>query len=223
MRTCFEKHSTNYKDEWLTPPEIIKELGRFDLDPCSPIDTPFKIAKNVYTIEDNGLRQEWFGRVWCNPPYSYIQQWMRKNAQHNNSIMLTFARTDTQNFKYFVWEKAASIFFCEGRLHFHSLDGSNVNPGAGAPSCLIAYGKNNAEILQECNIPGKHIWIDQRTFIFIGMTETWFKVVSMTVNRYGDNLNLVYKMVEKIAPGKVLKNKHWKAKIRQQIQIIRKK
>jgi len=23
-------------DEWLTPPKIIKSLGEFDLDPCSP-------------------------------------------------------------------------------------------------------------------------------------------------------------------------------------------
>ena len=24
-------------EEWLTPPEILKPLGEFDLDPCSPI------------------------------------------------------------------------------------------------------------------------------------------------------------------------------------------
>ncbi|MFB5758983.1 DNA N-6-adenine-methyltransferase [Paenibacillus medicaginis] len=57
------------KDEWLTPPEIIKGLGEFDLDPCVPINRPWDTAKNHYTIEDNGLKKKWFGKVWMNPPY----------------------------------------------------------------------------------------------------------------------------------------------------------
>lgn len=56
------------KDEWLTPPEIIRSLGEFDLDPCSPINRPWDTALNHYTIIDNGLKQQWYGRVWCNPP-----------------------------------------------------------------------------------------------------------------------------------------------------------
>ena len=39
------------KDEWLTPPEIINSLGTFDLDPCSPINRPWKTAKKHYTIQ----------------------------------------------------------------------------------------------------------------------------------------------------------------------------
>ena len=34
MDTAFER-SAGGKDEWLTPPEIIKALGTFDLDPCA--------------------------------------------------------------------------------------------------------------------------------------------------------------------------------------------
>ena len=48
--------SANMKtDEWLTPPEIIKALGPFDLDPCSPINRPWDTARKHYTIENNGL------------------------------------------------------------------------------------------------------------------------------------------------------------------------
>lgn len=35
------------KDEWLTPPEIIKALGgpeSFDLDPCAPIKRPWDMG-----------------------------------------------------------------------------------------------------------------------------------------------------------------------------------
>ena len=44
-------------DEWLTPPEIIKALGPFDLDPCSPITRPWDTALKHYSILDMGLLQ----------------------------------------------------------------------------------------------------------------------------------------------------------------------
>ena len=69
MNVTFEGNTSTGKDEWLTPPEIVKSLGEFDLDPCSPIERPWDTAKNHFTINDNGLIQNWFGRVWCNPPY----------------------------------------------------------------------------------------------------------------------------------------------------------
>ena len=69
------------KDEWLTPPAIIEALGPFDVDPCSPIKRPWPTAKRHYTIEDNGLEQEWEGRVWLNPPYGrQVEAWLRKLA-----------------------------------------------------------------------------------------------------------------------------------------------
>lgn len=43
------------KDEWLTPPGIIEALGPFDLDPCSPDDPPWVIARKWYTREQDGL------------------------------------------------------------------------------------------------------------------------------------------------------------------------
>ena len=56
--------------EWYTPPEYFKALGLvFDLDPCSPGPGHWVPAKKIYTIEDDGLRQPWFGLVFMNPPY----------------------------------------------------------------------------------------------------------------------------------------------------------
>jgi hypothetical protein len=68
MDTSFER-SANTKVEWLIPPELVKKLGEFDLDPCCPVNAQFVHAKTNFTIEDNGLNKEWFGRVFCNPPY----------------------------------------------------------------------------------------------------------------------------------------------------------
>ena len=145
-------------DEWLTPPNIIKSLGEFDLDPCSPINRPWDTATKHYNINDNGLIQKWEGRVWCNPPYgSKTSIWLNKLSEHNNGIALIFARTETKMFFDFVWNKADALLFIEGRLFFHYIDGTKAKANAGAPSVLVAYGINNSNILSECNIKGKYI------------------------------------------------------------------
>jgi hypothetical protein len=67
--------SAESKDEWLTPPHIIKALGHFDLDPCAPHFTrrPRHTAGRHYSgftgIPEqeavDGLSAPWEGRVWC--------------------------------------------------------------------------------------------------------------------------------------------------------------
>lgn len=152
-------HSAKMKnDEWLTPPEIIKSLCVFDLDPCSPINRPWNTANDHFTIKDDGLTKEWKGKVWCNPPYGLQAiKWLNKLRKHNNGIALIFARTETKMFFTEVWNTADAVLFIKGRLFFHYVDGSVAKANAGAPSVLVAYGKENATILKNCEIPGKYI------------------------------------------------------------------
>lgn len=146
------------KDEWLTPPHILKPLGEFDLDPCSPINRPWCTAKNHLTVSENGLKQAWFGRVWCNPPYGLeAATWLNKLSDHGDGIALIFARTETKMFFDQVWNKADAILFLQGRLYFHHVTGIVAKSNAGAPSVLIAYGRKNVECLKSCGIPGKLI------------------------------------------------------------------
>lgn len=146
------------KDEWLTPPEIINKLGPFDLDPCAPIIRPWETAKSHFTIVDDGLKQNWEGRVWCNPPYGLeAAKWLKKLSEHKNGIALIFARTETNMFFDFGWEKAKAMLFLRGRLHFHHVDGTKAEANSGAPSVLIAYDEFNASILKDCGINGKYI------------------------------------------------------------------
>jgi hypothetical protein len=151
--------SANMKEEtWLTPPEILEALGTFDLDPCSPIQRPWDTAKNHYTIMDDGLKQDWFGRVCCNPPYGRkTGPWLARLADHGSGIALIFARTETAMFVDEVWSKATAMLFIYGRLHFHHIDGTRAKANSGAPSVLIAYSEEDAEILYSCGIEGKYI------------------------------------------------------------------
>ena len=148
-------------NEWLTPPWILKQLGIFDLDPCSPIKRPWKTAKKHYTIKNDGLKKPWFGRVWCNPPYGKeTENWLKKMSEYGNGIALIFARTETKMFFNYVWEKASAILFIKGRLTFFDTNGNPGRGNSGGPSCLIAYGEENSKILEKCLIPGKFFKIN---------------------------------------------------------------
>jgi len=155
MNVLFEGNTATGKDEWLTPPHIIKACGKFDLDPCSPIVRPWPTADNHFTINDDGLQKEWFGRVWCNPPYGELAgRFLKKCARHGNAVGLVFTRCETEWFYESIWDKADAIFFIKGRLRFHHVTGERGgSPGCG--SALVAYGKNNTEALKNSQIPGK--------------------------------------------------------------------
>lgn len=158
MDTSFERK--NGKDEWLTPKYIIDALGAFDLDPSSPINRPWDTATMHYTIEDDGLSQDWQGRVWMNPPYGrQTGRWLKKLSEHGNGTALVYARTETKMFFDYVWNKADAVFFFKGRLQFYNIDGTRGNNNAGAPSCLVAYGKDNAENLLNSQLSGMFIWL----------------------------------------------------------------
>lgn len=149
------------KDEWLTPPDLLKSLGRFTLDPCAPIVRPWATADRHLTIEDDGLSQVWNGRVWCNPPYGLAAaKWLDKLKSHGNGIALIFARTETRMFFDHVWSDASGILFIKGRLYFHHVDGSRARGNSGAPSCLVAYGKDNAVALKNSGIEGQFLFLD---------------------------------------------------------------
>jgi hypothetical protein len=154
----FPRSSKMGKDEWLTPPELIKSLGSFDLDPCSPISRPWNTAKNHFTIADDGLNHHWEGRVWLNPPYGkFTGIWLEKLYLHGNGIALIFARTETKMFFDWVWKRSGAVKFLEGRLSFYHVSGVRAKSYGGAPSVLVAYGDNNVEALRNNVLKGKFI------------------------------------------------------------------
>ena len=143
------------------PPQLLKQLGNFDLDPCAPIKRPWPVAKKHYTIEDNGLMQDWEGRVFMNPPYGReMLHWLNKMAMHKNGIALTFARTETQQFHQYIFPVAHALFFIKGRLTFYTVEGKPATDkkgnasGAGSPSVLISYSMADTEILRNSKIKG---------------------------------------------------------------------
>lgn len=143
-------------DEWLTPPEIVRALGEFDLDPCAPEVRPWDTAKKHYHKAQDGLAYAWSGRVWLNPPFgSQAIHWMLKMSVHRNGIALLPARTETRLFFETVWGIAKAILFLKGRPHFHYVDGSRAAANSGAPICLIAYTGRDVDALEQSGLQGR--------------------------------------------------------------------
>lgn len=155
---------TGSKDEWITPEWITKSLGIFDLDPCAPNPkaAPYLFAamwqharKSFYLPDYDGLREEWEGRVWLNPPYlkQAAWPWVAKLASHGSGIALVNSTTDTVGFQREVLEKARAVLFIKGRISFYNANGTK----SGMPmqgSVLAAYSKKDADALHRSGIPG---------------------------------------------------------------------
>jgi phage N-6-adenine-methyltransferase len=136
-RACRSVHFSTGNCEWATPPDLFAtldaELGPFTLDVCATAENAK--CRIYFTREDDGLRQRWAGRVWCNPPYGRtIGQWMRKAAEAAEAgdaeivVCLVPARTDTR-----WWHDYAARGECRflpGRVRFGGGEHSAPFPSA---------------------------------------------------------------------------------------------
>lgn len=147
-------------NDWITPPEIIRSLGKFDLDPCAHPCQFTKTASVMISPPSNGLddKFDWAKRVWLNPPYGdEITAWMKKMAEHGNGVALVPARTEVESWFWpYVWDSADAVLFLKGRLYFLTPSGEKRG-NAGHGSVLVAYGAENVSIIRDCGIKGKYI------------------------------------------------------------------
>jgi phage N-6-adenine-methyltransferase len=129
--------STTYL--WETPPKLFAELDKefhFTLDVCA-LATNTKCI-NFYSPLEDGLKQEWAGTCWMNPPYGRaISKWVQKAskaAQAGATVVgLLPARTDTRWWHSFVLN-ASDIRFLPGRLRF-----SNAPNSAPFPNAIVIW------------------------------------------------------------------------------------
>jgi phage N-6-adenine-methyltransferase len=125
-------------DVWATPQWLYdaldKEFG-FTLDPCTN-GTNAK-CKKFFTPTENGLLRDWGSEVvFMNPPYSEIDDWMRKAygaaLEGATVVCLVPARTDTRWWHEYCMK--GEIRFIRGRLKFGDAD-----TGAPFPSAIVVF------------------------------------------------------------------------------------
>lgn len=137
-------HFTSDSTAWFTPAHIIARvravLGAIDLDPASCEQANLTVqARQFFTLDDDGLSQDWRGKVFLNPPYSdQIGRWgdalLARYAAGDvtEAIALLPARPDTQ------WLQPLFAYprcWVRGRLKF-----GDSTDSAPFPSVLVYLG-----------------------------------------------------------------------------------
>lgn len=117
--------------EWGTPKAFFDELDRefhFTVDVCAS-DLNAKCS-SYFTKEQDGLKQEWHGVAWCNPPYgaSEIAKWIERaffmsGCNRCTSVLLLPNTTDVKWFHEWIYDAAEHHFaaecrFVKGRINF---------------------------------------------------------------------------------------------------------
>ena len=134
--------------EWSSPSWLVDywaEIeGPFTFDPCATAENA--VAGDFLTIDDDGLKSPWKGKVWLNPPYGRgLNDWMAKANQELESgrvesiVALLPSRTDTRWFHDHILSLGHEIHFLKGRIAYG-------NGGSRAPfASIIVVMKGGSE------------------------------------------------------------------------------
>lgn len=125
-------------DLWSTPQDLFDRLNKefhFTLDVCA-IKENAKCS-NFFDPTVDGLKQNWKGVCWMNPPYGRgIKKWVEKayfsSLEGATVVCLLPARTDTIWFHEYCVK--GEIRFIKGRLKF----GGHADP-APFPSMIVIF------------------------------------------------------------------------------------
>jgi phage N-6-adenine-methyltransferase len=138
-------HRTRFtgENEWYTPAQYVEAaracLGSIDLDPASSAVAQQTVrAGRFFSRDDDGLRHEWRGRIWLNPPYSQpdIARFIDKLLMEVNAGRATEAILLTHNYTDTGWFHAAAgqcavLCFTRGRIRFVGASGEIAAPTQG--------------------------------------------------------------------------------------------
>ena len=150
-------------DDWATPQQFFNNINKkynFDVDVCAtPVNAK---CSRYFTKKQDGLKQKWDGKCWCNPPYGRaIGLWLEK--AYKSSVLgaivicLVPARTDTKWWNN--WAVKGDIKFIKGRLKF-----SDLGKPAAFPSAIIIFKPSitphwgifpDIDVTHEINLWGK--------------------------------------------------------------------
>lgn len=131
------------EQEWYTPGEYIEAarqvMGEIDCDPAtSEIAQRTVKAAVYYTAETDGLRHDWPGRVWLNPPYAagMVDAFAARLADQvragwtKQAIVLVNNATETNWFGSLI-DVAGAVVFPKGRVRFLQPAGEQGAPLQG--------------------------------------------------------------------------------------------
>lgn len=148
-------NQTSGKTEYYTPQEIIEAartvMGGIDLDPASSEAANARVKASFYfTATDDGLLQDWRGRIWLNHPFGrFTNRWWIKKLEREfmleghvaQACCITFACTSEAWFQPLLRRPQC---FLHPRTNYLLPDGS-VLKGVTKGSVVTYYGRSVTE------------------------------------------------------------------------------
>lgn len=131
-------------DDWATPQDLFDKWNdkyQFTLDVAASSSN--RKCSQWFGLDHpelnrrNGLTAQWYGSVWCNPPYGrQIKDWVAKAYAYDGvTVMLLPARTDTLWFHTYLYTNdRVKIEFIKGRVKY----GNGTTP-APFPSMMVVF------------------------------------------------------------------------------------
>ena len=147
-------------DKLRTPKWVLDELGHIDLDPCAGEFTKIGDTNWWDGRGENGLELEWFGFVYCNPPFSQKEIWAKKMIDHANGIFIVPERGSAPWFGP-IAEVSVYHFIMGKKINF---DGGPSSNNVG--SSLFLFGEEAKKRITNSTLPGhlnKVEWFRPRT------------------------------------------------------------
>lgn len=156
-------NSGNY--EWYTPGRYIDiartTMGGIDTDPASSdVANSIVGASRYFTQVQDGLQQQWTGRVWMNPPYAeglvadFVEALVVKfdSGEVEQACVLVNNATETQWFQRLL-RSASSLCLLQGRIKFLDKQGVEAKtPVQG--QALLYLGKQVDRFVRACRGAG---------------------------------------------------------------------
>jgi hypothetical protein len=125
------------KEDWYTPPRIIKLVedvfgGEIDVDPASCMKAQETVgARTFFTKQQDGLKQDWNGAAYLNAPFQDMEPWIKKlivelgAGRTTSAIMVSNNYTETKWF-HAVLECSEAICCTKGRIKFVDPEGNEA-------------------------------------------------------------------------------------------------
>lgn len=176
------------KIEWYTPLWILEGvravMGDIDLDPASCEAAQMLVrAKSYYTMADDGLAHEWFGRVFMNPPYAryMVTAWADKFVVERYLGHISEGMVLCNNATETIWFQTLAancnaLCTIRSRVKFWGA-GTASNVGLQGQA-LLYYGDHIEEFTHYWRDYGQ-VWVMNRNMLFYAGDEMMQRVIKL--------------------------------------------
>lgn len=160
-------------DDLYSPPKVVEAarcvMGDITLDPASSVYANSVVVRagDFYDSSTNGLRRDWHGNVWLNPPFSTYNKWSKKlvgewrSGRIRQMCVLCGSRILTAQHFYDALRLCSRLWIPYGRDQFVGGWARDKRNGAPSGYPVLYFGSDGERFRQVFLKLGGTIWSQQ--------------------------------------------------------------